>query len=76
MTTIGTSLDTVRTRTQAMRTALVALAVMALLAVAFIIGRVSAPSTAVIPAQTHLQVPAAFTAGGFCNPTPRYENAC
>jgi hypothetical protein len=59
-----------------MRTAIVALAVVALLAVAFIIGRVSAPSTAVTPAQTHLQVPAAFTAGGFCNPTPRYENAC
>jgi len=57
MTTISTSIDTVHTWSQAMRAALVVLAVVALLAGVFIIGRVSAPSTTVSPARTHLQVP-------------------
>ena len=70
MTTISTSIDTVRTWAQPLRAALMALVVVALLAGVFIIGRVSAPSTTVSPAQTHLQVPAVSAAGGAaCNPS-------
>ena len=45
MTTISTSIDTVRTGAQALRAALVAMAVVALLAGVFLIGRVSARPT-------------------------------
>jgi len=77
MTTINTSADAVRTGTQALRTALVALAVVALLAIVFVIGRVSAPSTAVSPAQAHLQAPAAPAADGpACNLSLRVVSAC
>ena len=77
MTTINTAIDTVRTWTQPLRAALIALAVVAVLAGVFIIGRVSAPSTAVSPAQTHLRVPAVSASGGAaCNPSPRSVTAC
>ncbi len=77
MTTISTSIDTVHTWSQALRAALLALAVVALLAGAFIIGRVSAPSTTVSPAQTHLQV-RSVSAGGAaaCKSGPRSVTAC
>jgi hypothetical protein len=75
MTTISTSIDTVHNWAQALRVALVALAVVALLAGVFIIGRVSAPSTTVSPAQTHLQVPVSASSAA-CNPSPRSATAC
>jgi hypothetical protein len=77
VTTISTPIDTLRTWAQALRAALVALAVVALLAGAFVIGRVSAPSTATSPAQTHLPVPAVSAAGSAaCNGGPRSVAAC
>jgi len=76
MTTISTPIDTVRTWAQPLRAALIALAVVALLAAVFIIGRVSAQSTATSPAQTHLQVPAVSASGGACIPSPRSATAC
>ena len=77
MTTINSSIDTVRTWAQSARTALMVLAMVALLVGVFIIGRVSAPSTPISPAQTHLPVPAVPAAGGAaCNPAPRTVTAC
>ena len=76
MTTISNSIDTVHTWAQALRAALVAMAVVALLAGVFIIGRVSAPSTTVSPAQTHLHVPAVPVSGATCNPSRGPATAC
>lgn len=76
MTTINSSIDTGRTWAQSARAALVALAMLALLAGVFIIGRVSAPSTTASPVQTHLQVPAASAGGATCDPAPRSVTAC
>ena len=76
MTTISNSIDTVHTWAQALRAALVAMAVVALLAGVFIIGRVSAPSTTVSPAQTHLNVPAVPVSGATCNPSRGPATAC
>lgn len=77
MTTMNSSIDTGRTWTQSTRAVLVALAMVALLAGVFIIGRVSAPSTPVSPTQTHLLVPAGSAGGGAaCNPSPRTVTAC
>jgi hypothetical protein len=64
MTTITTSLDAARMPARALRAALVALTVVALLTAAFIVGRVSAPSTSVPPVQTHVHAPAVSTGGG------------
>ena len=76
MTTISTTLDTARTWAQSLRAALVALAVVALLSAAFIIGRVSAPNT-VSPAQTHLQAPVVSANGvAKCNALPHRVPAC
>ena len=76
-TTINTSYDTIRSAAQALRAALVALAVVALLTAAFFIGRVSAPSTTVSPAQSHLQAPAVSAGSGlFCGTGTRLVAAC
>jgi len=80
MTTISTSIDTidpVHTWPQALRAALVAAVLVVLLAGVFIIGRVSAPSTTMSPAPTHLQAPAASAGvGAACNVGPRSVTAC
>ena len=77
MTTINSLIDTGRTWAQSARAAVVVLAMLALLAGVFIIGRVSAPSTTASPAQTHLLVPAVSVGGGAaCNPAPRSVTPC
>ena len=68
MTTMSTSIDTVRSGAHALRAALLALAVVALLAGVFLIGRLSAPSTTFSPTQTHVQAPATPAGdGAACN---------
>jgi hypothetical protein len=77
MTTISSSMNTARTGVHALRAALAALAVMALLAGVFLIGRVSAPSTTVSPAQTHVQMPTRSAGdGAACNLGQRWVVAC